>query len=143
MKKKEERYSGNLIVPYNPKKYDLEKALSLFPYLEWTQHARPEVGGSVYLYIGKTGGKTNGQQLAYEFEVLAINAEATIDDSCCMLVPGTFSNKGKFFRMKFLRRIPSQTITLQDLLDHGLKKYPQSQTKVPFGLQAYIDSVLD
>ena len=142
MKKKEKKFTGNIIIPYNPKKYDLEKALTLFPYIEWTQHARPEIGGTVYLYIGQDGGEVMGQQLAYEFEVVDTDADATIDDRCCALVPNIASAEGKCLRMKFVRRIPHGLITLDDLKSHGLNKHPQSQMRVPFELQAFIDSVL-
>lgn len=144
MKKIKKTSTGNIMVPYNPKKYDLEKALSLFPYIEWTQHTRPEIGGTVYLYIGLNGGRTMGQQLAYEFEVLATDANETIDDRCCLLTSKPINNSPykKCIRMKFIRRIPYGLITLDDLKAHGLTKHPQSQTKVPFELQDYINSVL-
>lgn len=142
MTKEDNNFTGNIIVPYNPKKYDLEKALSLFDYIEWGQHARPEIGGSVYLYVGKAGGELNGQSLAYQFEVLDVDSAPTIDDSCCNLVPNAFNNKGKFFRMKLVRRIPHGLITLDDLKANGLKKHPQSQMKVSCELQEFIDSVL-
>ena len=142
MKKKQKKFTGNIIIPYNPKKYDLEKALTLFPYIEWTQHARPEIGGTVYLYIGQAGGKVMGQQLAYEFEVMDTDVDATIDDMCCALYPDAFTNDGKCIRMKLVRRIPHGLITLDDLKSHGLTKHPQSQTKVPFELQTFINSVL-
>lgn len=142
MEEKDNDFTGNIIVPYNPKKYDLERVLSIFDYVEWSQHVRPEIGGSVYLYIGKEGGEVNGQSLAYEFEVLDVDAAQTIDDSCCTLVPNAFSNNGKYIRMKLIRRIPAGLITLDDLKAHGLKKHPQSQMKVSRELQEFIDSVI-
>ena len=142
MKKTKELTTGNIIIPYNPKKYDLERALELFPYIEWSQHCRPEIGGSVYLYIGKSGGKDHSQQLAYEFEVLDTDVKATIDDSCCTKGTTRFSQAGKFIKTKLIRRIPSNKITLDGLLSHGLSKHPQSQMKVSFEIQRYIDSLL-
>ena len=140
MKKQKQTFSPNRIIPCNPKAYDLAKAVAKYPYIEWRQNCKPDIGSTIYIYFGLHG----GQQLRYEFYVMETDFfTPTIDDSDCVLKPeGSCEPGHRLMRLKLVREIPAGKVTLQDMLDHGLSKYPQNQVRVPHDLQEFIDAVL-
>ncbi len=140
MNKHKQLFSSSRIIPCDPTAYDVAKSVAVHPFTEWRQNCKPDIGSTIYVYFGLKG----GQQLRYEFTVVDTDFyNPTIDDMDCVLKPAGCAKPGqRLMRLKFVREIPVGSITLQDMLDHGLSKFPQNQVRVPAELQKYIDSIL-
>ena len=114
------------IIPANPQIYKLENALrGLNGVIDWRQHNNFEIGDIVYIYCCKPI-----SQIVYKMEVIETNItkEYTIADQQYWSTPSEFKtslSNNRFFRISILAENKTEKLTLDDLLNHGLKGAPQ------------------
>ena len=130
------------IIPANPQRYKLDDALrDLNGVIDWRQHNNFEIGDVVYIYCSKPI-----SQLVYKMEVIATNitSEHTIADQEYWSTPSEFKaslSNNRFFRISLLAENETEKLTLEDLLNHGLKGAPQGALKVKEPLLSYLQEV--
>ena len=130
------------IIPANPQRYRLADAVQELPFVDWRQHNNFEVGDIVYIYNSRPD-----SQILYKMEATAVNltANETVADRQYWVSPMEFETSimhNRFFRMVPLAENDSDKLTLEDLLEHGLKGVPQGALKVREPLLVYLLNVL-
>ena len=131
------------IIPFNPNYFRLADCLREQGYVEWTQRYKYQIGDIVFIYSSKPDSK-----LLYKMEVTATNLSASecADDRKHLLNPSEVDANADIplgFRMIPLAENTSDKLTLNDLLEHGLKWVPQGGLKVKEPLLSYICSVFE
>lgn len=131
------------IIPFNPNYFRLADCLREQGYVEWTQRYKYQIGDIVFIYSSKPDSK-----LLYKMEVTATNLSASecADDRRYLLNPSEVDANADIplgFRMIPLAENTSDKLTLNDLLEHGLKWVPQGGLKVKEPLLSYICSVFE
>ena len=131
------------IIPFNPNYFRLADCLREQGYVEWTQRYKYQIGDIVFIYSSKPDSK-----LLYKMEVTATNLSASecADDRKYLLNPSEVDANADIplgFRMIPLAENTSDKLTLNDLLEHGLKWVPQGGLKVKEPLLSYICNVFE
>ena len=131
------------IIPFNPNYFRLADCLREQGYVEWTQRYKYQIGDIVFIYSSKPDSK-----LLYKMEVTATNLSASecADDRKYLLNPSELDANADIplgFRMIPLAENTSDKLTLNDLLEHGLKWVPQGGLKVKEPLLSYICNVFE
>lgn len=130
------------IIPANPNRYRLAEVLRDMQSVDWRQHNNFEVGDLVFIYNSRPD-----SQILYKMEVIAVNltADQTVADRQYWVNPSEFDSSilhNRFFRMVPLAENEGEKLTLDDLLEHGLKGVPQGALKVREPLLSYMLSIL-
>lgn len=130
------------IIPANPNRYRLAEVLRDMQSVDWRQHNNFEVGDLVFIYNSRPD-----SQILYKMEVIAVNltADQTVADRQYWVNPSEFDSSilhNRFFRMIPLAENEGEKLTLDDLLEHGLKGVPQGALKVREPLLSYMLSIL-
>ena len=130
------------IIPANPNRYKLAEVLHDMHSVDWRQHNNFEVGDIVYIYNSRPD-----SQILYKMEVTAVNltADETAADRQYWVDPMEFETSimhNRFFRMAPIAENKSDKLTLEDLLEHGLKGVPQGALKVKEPLLEYLLNIL-
>lgn len=130
------------IIPANPNRYRLAEVLRDMQSVDWRQHNSFEVGDIVFIYNSRPD-----SQILYKMEVIAVNltADQTAADRQYWVNPSEFDSSilhNRFFRMIPLAENEGEKLTLDDLLEHGLKGVPQGALKVREPLLSYMLSIL-
>ena len=130
------------IIPANPNRYRLAEVLRDMQSVDWRQHNNFEVGDLVFIYNSRPD-----SQILYKMEVIAVNltADQTVADRQYWVNPSEFDSSilhNRFFRMIPLAENEGEKLTLDDLLEHGLKGVPQGALKVREPLLSYMLSNL-
>lgn len=131
------------IIPFNPNYFRLADCLNEQGYVEWTQRYNYAIGDIVFIYSAKPD-----SQILYMMEVTAINLSVNecVDDRKYLLKPSKVDANRDIplgFRMLPLAENKTDKLTLNDLLDNGLKWVPQGGLKVKEPLLSYILSVFE
>ena len=130
------------IIPANPNRYRLAEVLRDMQSVDWRQHNNFEVGDIVFIYNSRPD-----SQILYKMEVIAVNltADKIAADRQYWVNPSEFDSSilhNRFFRMIPLAENEGEKLTLDDLLEHGLKGVPQGALKVREPLLIYMLSIL-
>lgn len=130
------------IIPANPNRYRLAEVFRDMQSVDWRQHNNFEVGDLVFIYNSRPD-----SQILYKMEVIAVNltADQTVADRQYWVNPSEFDSSilhNRFFRMIPLAENEGEKLTLDDLLEHGLKGVPQGALKVREPLLSYMLSIL-
>lgn len=129
-------------IPANPNRYRLAEVLRDMQSVDWRQHNNFEVGDIVFIYNSRPD-----SQILYKMEVIAVNltADQAAADRQYWVNPSEFDSSilhNRFFRMIPLAENEGEKLTLDDLLEHGLKGVPQGALKVREPLLSYMLSIL-
>lgn len=130
------------IIPANPRRYNLEGALrELNGVIDWRQHNNFEIGDIVYIYCSKPI-----SQIVYKMEVIETNitSKDSIADQKYWETPNEFKtslSNNRFFRISLLDENITEKLSLEDLLNHGLKGAPQGALKVKQSLLSYLQEI--
>lgn len=123
------------VVSCNPERFDILKHLETSKTIWWKQRKPCKIGDIVYMYLGRPYSR-----LFYSFEVIETDALSPTD------MPNFYRNSpkknDKYMCLKLLEGLPSQDLSLDDLLSHGLKTV-QCSTEVSAQLHNYIVQVCD
>ena len=130
------------IIPFNPNYFRLADCLREQGFVEWTQRYKFAIGDIVFIYSAKPD-----SQILYKMEVTAINlsSEECSDDTQYLTTPFKAEPNKDIplgFRMIPLVENTTEKLTLEDLLEHGLKWVPQGGLKVREPLLNYMLSIL-
>ena len=130
------------IIPANPNRYRLAEVLRDMQSVDWRQHNNFEVGNIVFIYNSRPD-----SQILYKMEVIAVNltVDQTAADRQYWVNPSEYDSSilhNRFFRMIPLAENEGEKLTLDDLLEHGLKGVPQGALKVREPLLSYMLSIL-
>lgn len=128
------------LIPANINKYNFIKAFDELGVLDWTKTANYNIGDIVYIY-----GSKPYQRIMYKTEVLDanINQENTIDD--LKYWKGSNSPKKSadtiYIRLQTLTKYYDEELSLEYLLENGLKRPPQGPMYVKDELLTYIELI--
>lgn len=131
------------IIPFNPNYFRLADCLREQGFVEWTQRYKFAIGDIVFIYSAKPD-----SQILYKMEVTAINLTSSecSDDRKYLLKPSEVDANKDIplgFRMLLLSENTTEKLTLDDLLEHGLKWVPQGGLEVKEPLLSHILGVFE
>lgn len=126
------------IFPCNPSLYDIAGAYRKMPEIDWRQRGTSlAVGDLVCLYVSH-----NVRAIRFVCKVEQVNMpeQGIPDDEFQYGAP--LSRAGRYARLKFIREIPSNTLSFEVLGSHGLKSHIQGQMRVKEPLLPFLSSCL-
>ncbi len=129
------------IFPSNNDAYKVIEAFEQLKVIDWRKRVNLSVGDTVYIYCTKPY-----QRIMFVTSVVKVNIpySETIDDKAFWTSEYRADNKKyTFARLKLVRKIDTELLSLTNLLVNGLSSAPRSALRVNDSLRAYIDSVLD
>lgn len=127
------------LISANQNYYDFVSAFKELKYIDWTKNANYENGDIVYIYCSKPY-----QRIMYKVEVVkkAVHPEDYIDDKkywTSLEKYRSSRNSGKdCFRIKLLSYVNNDSLSLDNLLDNGLKSVPLGPRRINHELLNYI-----
>ncbi len=126
------------LISANPNMFDHDAAFRKWGYCDWIQFGNFEIGDTVYLYASKQYGF-----IKFKTEVIKNNMkfeQIDKDDSLWLDTHDLKRQEAKFSRLKLVKRIDDNKLTLNRLRLHGLKNAPQRSKKLDGELLKYIES---
>lgn len=120
----------NWLISANPNDYKLEIAFNELVEVDWRQNQNKySVGDTVYIYSSRPI-----QRICFKCSVtkIGIPFSEIIDDRKYFTNPQDFEvySKGKYFRLKLIRISKSSELSLEKLLNQGLKSAPPGPIKL-------------
>lgn len=126
------------LISANPNMFDHDAAFRKWGYCDWIQFGNIEVGDTVYLYASKQCG-----YIKFKTEVIKNNMrfeQIDKDDSLWLDTHDLKRQEAKYSRLKLVKCIDENKLTLSRLRLHGLKNAPQRSKKLEGELLNYIKS---
>ncbi len=126
------------LISANPNMFDHDAAFRKWGYCDWIQFGNFEVGDTVCLYASKQCG-----YIKFKTEVIKNNMrfeQIDKDDSLWLDTHDLKRQEAKYSRLKLVKRIDDNKLTLNRLRLHGLKNAPQRSKKLEGELLDYIKS---
>ena len=126
------------LISANPNMFDHDAAFRKWGYCDWIQFGNFEIGDTVYLYASKQCG-----YIKFKTEVIKNNMkfeQIDKDDSLWLDTHDLKRQEAKYSRLKLVKRIDDNKMTLNRLRLHGLKNAPQRSKKLDGELLKYIES---
>ena len=126
------------LISANPNMFDHDAAFRKWGYCDWIQFGNFEIGDTVYLYASKQCG-----YIKFKTEVIKNNMkfeQIDKDDSLWLDTHDLKRQEAKYSRLKLVKRIDDNKLTLNRLRLHGLKNAPQRSKKLDGELLKYIES---
>ena len=126
------------LISANPNMFDHDAAFRKWGYCDWIQFGNFEIGDTVYLYASKQCG-----YIKFKTEVIKNNMkfeQIDQDDSLWLDTHDLKRQEAKYSRLKLVKRIDDNKLTLKRLRLHGLKNAPQRSKKLDGELLKYIES---
>lgn len=126
------------IIPCNLKYYDVKGAFSKFKAIDWKQSAKNIcVGDIVYIYVGKPI-----SAIKYKCRVNKTNlSQIEIDDSEFIINGENYENYGNHMELELIREYADTELTLDMLVENGLKGNIQGPRRVDVLIQESINKV--
>ena len=131
------------IIPANSTKYDYFSAFNDKGFIDWTKKSKYEEGDTVYLYCTRPQ-----QKIMYKaiIEKIFISSNIEVDDRKYWLNKSEFDKnknmKKEFIRLKLLKYVDNENLSLENLKDNGLKAAPQGPLRVASELLEYIEKYI-
>ena len=126
------------LISANPNMFDHDAAFRKWGYCDWIQFGNFDIGDTVYLYASKQCG-----YIKFKTEVIKNNMkfeQIDKDDSLWLDTHDLKRQEAKYSRLKLVKRIDDNKLTLNRLRLHGLKNAPQRSKKLDGELLKYIES---
>lgn len=126
------------IIPCNLKYYDVKGAFSKFKAIDWKQSAKNIcVGDIVYIYVGKPI-----SAIKYKCRVNKANlSKVEIDDSEFVINGENYENYGNHMELELIREYADTELTLDMLVENGLKGNIQGPRRVDVLIRESINKV--
>lgn len=126
------------IIPCNLKYYDVKGAFSKFKAIDWKQSAKNIcVGDIVYIYVGKPI-----SAIKYKCRVNKTNlSQIEIDDSEFIINGENYENYGNHMELELIREYADTELTLDMLVENGLKGNIQGPRRVDVLIRESINKV--
>jgi HNH endonuclease domain protein len=131
------------IIPANSTKYDYFSAFNDKGFIDWTKKSKYEEGDTVYLYCTRPQ-----QKIMYKaiIDKIFISSNIEVDDRKYWLNKSEFDKnqnmKKEFIRLKLLKYVDNENLSLENLKDNGLKTAPQGPLRVASELLEYIEKYI-
>ena len=131
------------IIPANSTKYDYFSAFNDKGFIDWTKKSKYEEGDTAYLYCTRPQ-----QKIMYKaiIEKIFISSNIEVDDRKYWLNKSEFDKnknmKKEFIRLKLLKYVDNENLSLENLKDNGLKAAPQGPLRVASELLEYIEKYI-
>ncbi len=132
--------SMNWLISANSKIYHHASSFEHYGYIDWKQNqTRYKVGDTVYIYCTQPTKRVRYRCLVEQIGIPFANIR---DDKAYWLDLGSYkeAQSGDYFRLRLQEQIDSERLTLELLLQHGLKAAPQGPKKLDGSLLTYIES---
>lgn len=115
------------IIPCNLKYYNVEGAFKKLKTIDWKQSAKNIfVGDIVYIYVGKPV-----YSIKYKCRVNKTNlASVEIDDSDFVIHGENYENYGRHMELELVHEYADTELTLEKLVENGLKGNIQGPRRV-------------
>ena len=133
--------STEWLLPANVNVYDHIGALNKNGLIDWHQNRNYSVGDIVYLY-----GTVPYQKIIAitKVEKIDVNSDEAVDDKEFWKTQIIESNSDeKYVRLRKIKLIDDERLSLNSLLEHGLSAAPQGGMKINNELSNYIHSIID
>lgn len=131
--------TNNWIITCNKEFFDLDNAFNEMKIIDFKQNVNVKVGSKVYIYSSG-----EDKKLAYLTEAVVVNKlEQTINDEKYVKNKNGYADSDRYMEIKFIKKIDSNELNLDNLKKHGLRGNLQSPCRFPIDLQEYIDYVLN
>jgi len=132
----------NWMISANGKMYDHAAAFQRWGFIDWSQRARYNVGDTVYIYCTRPFKKVmyktvvklesmTGEDIVYDKDYW--HSKEDRDKPLA----------GKYARLLLVQQVGSDKLSLEHLMEYGLKAAPQGPVKINDELAMYIDSNMD
>lgn len=127
------------MISANGKKYDHATAFQRWGFIDWKQHAKYNVGDTVYIYCTKPFMKVMYKTVV---EIESMTSDEIVDDSMYWYIKEEYEKAldGKYARLRLVQQVDSDMLSLEHLKKYGLKAAPQGTVRVNDGLSKYIDN---
>lgn len=126
------------MISANGKIYDHASSFAANGFIDWKQRANYSIGDIVYIYCTRPF-----KRVMYKCEVVKCSmpfSECIDDKDFWMNISEYEKSKGGLYaRLKLLEQVDTNYLSLEFLIENGLKAAPQSPIKVIPGLRSYID----
>lgn len=123
------------IMSANPLIFDHKLAFDMNGFIDWNQTRKFTVGDIVYIYSSKSVSKV--QFKAY-VEKINMSADEVVDNSI-FWKKDNVEKKKKYMRLRLLKYLDCDELSLENLRNHGMKYVPQSPCFLKPELQEYIE----
>lgn len=131
----------NWIIAANIKKYDVLSAFNDNTYVDWRQNASIQVGDIVYIYVSRPY-----KRVMFKTVVIAVNLtlNETTQDKKYWVDQLTYDNSkvSKYMRLKLVQKIDNELLTLDKIIEYGMKGAPQRATKLKIETLSYIEQCI-
>ncbi len=128
------------IMSANRKYFDHEKAFAENGFIDWKQTRNYDIGDVVYIYVTKPD-----SEIEYVAVVEAVNLvqDQIVDQKDFWRgKKQIYKKEPKYCRLRLLRKLECDGLTMERLKEHGMMYPPQSPYKVKEELAAYINTCI-
>lgn len=126
------------IIPCNLKYYNVEGAFKKLKKIDWKQSAKNIfVGDIVYIYVGKPVSAIKYKCRVNKTDLTSIE----IDDSEFIIHGENYENYGRHMELELVREYADTELTLEKLVENGLKGNIQGPRRVNSPIQKLIMEV--
>lgn len=126
------------LISANPNMFDHDAAFRKWGYCDWIQFGNFEIGDTVYIYASKQCG-----YIKFKTVVIKNNTkfdQIDKDDSLWLDTHDLKRQEANYCRLKLVKHIENNKLTLNKLRLQGLKNAPQRSKKIEGELLKYIES---
>lgn len=129
----------NWIIPCNPRFYDVIGAFTKLKRIDWKQSVKNiNVDDIVYIYVGKPI-----MAILFKCKVRKINLpEIEIDDREFVIDGTNYEHYGNHMELELIEKYADNQITMNDLIECGMKGRVQSPRRTDDTIQEYIDNIV-
>jgi len=124
------------MVPVNRNNFDIEAAFDNNGAIDWTQKGNYKIDDIVYIYLAAPASRVEFRCTVTKSNIpyseIIDDAEYRISDDDADIV-------SKYARFELIEKRNDETLSLDNLMAHGLKKAPQGAMHVPNKLYNYIE----
>ena len=130
--------SETWMMPSNNNTFRVDDCIDDRGVIFWRQYNNFSVGDSIYLYGTKPESRI---KYLMQVEEIDITHSDKIDDKEYWLSEAEFNERSKhnrYLKLRLIQKIESDALSLEDLLEHGLKGAPQGAMRLSGELLDYI-----
>lgn len=129
------------IISANMKTYDVLSAFNDNTYVDWRQNTNIEIGDIVYIYVSRPYKRVMFKTVVQEVELAF---EETIEDKKYWTNQTEYddSKAAKYMRLKLVQKIDNELLSLERLLQVGLKAAPQRASRLKPETLKYIEECI-
>lgn len=131
------------IISANGNKYDHASAFEKWGFIDWKQKVNYSEGDIIYIYCTSPYKKIMYKTVA---DIINMDFEETVNDKYYWKDISEYQNgkiNGKYVRLKLISKFNYESLSLDNLKEHGLNAAPQGPIKVKPELRQFIEQIID